>query len=131
MTSRILAAVLATLATLPFATALGESYAGNYEHCVNLMRIRSTEVIDDRHIVFRMHGDRNYVNRLPHPCPGLGSEDAFMYRPSMSQLCDLDSVTVLHNRGFGFTPGPSCGLGMFEPMSDEAIAQLKLDAKRK
>lgn len=125
MTTRKLTAALAAMAVLPLSAALAEDYAGNYEHCLSLQRIRSTEVVDDRHIVFKMIGGGMYVNQLPHACPGLSFEDAFMYRPTLSQLCDLDTITVLQNRGFGFTPGISCGLGMFEPVTAEKVAALK------
>jgi hypothetical protein len=47
-----------------------------------------------------------------------------MYRTSLSQLCNVDIITVLQNVGFGFLPGASCGLGMFRPveaLSAEAL----------
>jgi hypothetical protein len=48
-----------------------------------------------------------------------------MYRTSIGQLCDLDIVTVLDNRGFGFTTGVSCGLGLFYPLTEEEAENLK------
>ncbi len=95
------------------------------EHCVNLRRIDRTDVVDDRNILFYMKGGDVYVNRLPHSCPGLRWEKAFMYRTSLSQLCDVDIITTLDNMGFGFRPGMSCGLGMFHPISKETAKLLK------
>lgn len=93
------------------------------ERCISLSRISRTEVVDDYNILFYMRGDKIYQNRLPHRCPGLKRERRFMYRTSLSQLCDLDIITVLYSAGPGFSPGPSCGLGRFYPISrDEAEA---------
>ncbi|MDH3511808.1 MAG: hypothetical protein OER85_13220, partial [Gammaproteobacteria bacterium] len=44
---------------------------------------------------------------------------------SLSQLCDLDIITVLNDYGFGFTPGPSCGLGRFYPITKEEAKALQ------
>lgn len=95
------------------------------EHCVSLARIDRTDVVDDRSILFYMKGNDIYLNRLPHRCPGLKWEKAFMYRTSQSQLCDLDIITVLDSMGFGYRPGVSCGLGMFFPISEETAKQIK------
>jgi hypothetical protein len=93
------------------------------ERCILLRNIVSTDVVDDSNILFYMRGNKVYLNQLSHRCPGLRAEKAFMYRTSLSELCDLDIITVLNDRGFGFTPGASCGLGRFYPMSkDEAKA---------
>ena len=97
------------------------------EHCVSLTRIDSTHVVDDRSILFYMQGGDVYLNRLPHRCPGLRAGRAFMYRTSLNKLCDLDILTTLNNLGFGFTPGASCGLGLFYPISQETARQLRSD----
>ena len=95
------------------------------EHCISLSRIDRTDVVDDSNILFYMKGGDVYLNRLPHRCPGLRWEKAFMYRTSMSQLCNVDIITVLDNMGFGFSPGVSCGLGPFYPISEETAKALK------
>ncbi len=95
------------------------------EHCISLSRIDRTDVVDDSNILFYMKGGDIYLNRLPHRCPGLRWEKAFMYRTSMSQLCNVDIITVLNNMGFGFSPGVSCGLGPFYPISEETAKALK------
>jgi hypothetical protein len=48
-----------------------------------------------------------------------------MYRTSLNQLCDLDIITVLNSLGFGFMRGPSCGLGSFQPVTEDEVALLK------
>lgn len=105
------------------AFAADERNDQDAERCIPLRNIVTTDVVDDSNILFYMRGDKVYLNQLSHRCPGLRSEKTFMYRTSLSELCDLDIVTVLYNRGFGFTPGASCGLGRFYPISkDEAKA---------
>ena len=79
--------------------------------CVNLARIRSTRVLDDRTILFEMSGGETLVNRLPNRCPGLGFEKRFAYKTSLSQLCNTDIITVITSMG----RGASCGLGTFSP----------------
>ena len=95
------------------------------KRCVSLARIKRTDVVDDQNILFYMNGRKVYLNKLPHKCHGLARADAFMYRTSMSQLCDLDIITVLDNIGFGFMRGPSCGLGTFYPIDKERAKELK------
>lgn len=104
-----------------------EDQKSDAEHCVSLRRIDRTEIVDDRNILFHMRGDEVYLNRLPHKCPGLRSNDPLMYRSAIGQLCDLDIITILHDSGFGFRSGPSCGLGMFHPISETEAQQLTAD----
>lgn len=93
------------------------------ERCVDTRRISRTEVIDEHNILFYMRGGVIYRNYLPHKCSALAREETFMYRTSISRLCDIDIITILYDHGFGFTPGPSCSLGRFYPISkDEAQA---------
>lgn len=88
---------------------------GSAENCISLNRIRNTRVHDDRTIDFHMSGGRIYRNILPYECNGLGFEESFSYRTSLSRLCSTDIITVLRTAGGGFS-GPSCGLGQFEPI---------------
>jgi hypothetical protein len=89
--------------------------AGEAVNCVQIRQISSTKVRDDKTIDFHMAGDKIYRNTLPHSCPGLGFEQKFMYKTSLSQLCSVDIITVLQDAG-GLHRGASCGLGKFQPM---------------
>jgi hypothetical protein len=84
--------------------------------CVDLVRIRSTHVLDDRTIDFEMTDGDTYRNVLPHSCPSLGFEEAFSYKTSLSRLCAVDFITVLDQAG-GLHRGASCGLGKFQPVT--------------
>jgi hypothetical protein len=93
--------------------ALAEaSPVGDPADCVDIARIDHTRVRDERTIDFYMRGRTVYRNRLPGECPGLAFEDAFTYRTSLSRLCSVDTITVLHTGGGG--PGATCGLGAFQ-----------------
>ncbi|UAK25189.1 hypothetical protein [Sphingomonas nostoxanthinifaciens] len=95
----------------PAATPIGAAV-----NCVPITSIRETRVRDDRTIDFVMNGRTVYRNTLPNSCPELGFEQAFAYETSLSQLCSVDLITVLHHGGPPMR-GASCGLGTFQPVT--------------
>jgi hypothetical protein len=95
------------------------------ERCILITRISNTYVIDDQRILFYMRGKKAFLNLLPRRCGGLGVQRRFMYETSQSRLCDLDTISVLYNRGGGFSRGTTCGLGLFHPMTDEDADALR------
>ncbi len=115
----VLALALATTASsgiakrgeMPAATPTGKAVS-----CLNLTQIRETRVRSDSVIDFRTSGKRWYRNTLPHSCPSLGFEERFSYKTSLSQLCSVDIIRVLHNYGGGLQEGAGCGLGKFQPV---------------
>jgi hypothetical protein len=97
--------------------------AEDVRDCISLNDIDRTSVVDDNTILFYSRGHDVYRNDLPHSCPELRNEQRFMYRVALTQLCSNDTITVLQDAGFGFMPGPTCGLGKFAPITnDEAEA---------
>jgi len=95
------------------------------ERCITLSHIKQVKVLDSQRILFRLSGNRDYLNILPHPCPGLRKQQPFMYRTSLPQLCDLDMITVLDSGAFGLRPLGSCGLGRFLPVQDPATIPIE------
>jgi len=93
------------------------------EFACRLIRIDSTDIIEDSFIIFYMRDKMIYLNVLPHSCPGLKSADTFMYRTSLNRLCDVDVITVLNRMAGGFSPGAACGLGLFYPIDKEIAKQ--------
>lgn len=83
--------------------------------CLNTRLIRTTKIVDDRTLLFRIGKDW-FRNDLPHGgCAGLRADRAFGYRTSNAQqLCSIDTITVI-DPGVGTTWG-SCGLGKFIPV---------------
>lgn len=98
------------------------------ERCITLNRVERTEVIDDRTIIFHMRGGGLFLNHLDRECPGLKREERFMYSPTGNRLCSIDTVTVLEQWAFGLTRGFTCSLGMFHPISQADLAELKRGA---
>ncbi len=95
------------------------------EKCILPSRIRSTDIIDDRTIVFYMSQKKIFVNQLPRRCAGLRIAGAFSYRVSVARLCDIDRITVVDSFGGRVNRGASCGLGKFRPVTEEEVAMLK------
>lgn len=87
---------------------------GEPQSCVHIRQIRSTNVIDDSTIDFKMIGGKIFRNTLPLSCPRLGFEESFTYRLSTSQLCNVDIIRVLEQRGSGIEETVACGLGKFQ-----------------
>ncbi|KPF67841.1 hypothetical protein IP88_12130 [alpha proteobacterium AAP81b] len=87
--------------------------------CVQLQNIRESRVIDDSTIDFYLRDGRVLRNNLPGRCPQLGFERAFTYQTSITQLCNVDIITVLYQGG-GIRQGASCGLGSFTPIEPPA-----------
>ena len=87
---------------------------GAPKNCVSTHQIRSTKIINDSTIDFKMAGGKTYRNSLPSSCPGLRRDDAFSYRTSTSQLCNVDIIRVVENFGGRLQEGAGCGLGKFQ-----------------
>jgi hypothetical protein len=90
--------------------------AGEPVRCLRTTQFSDTRVRDGRTIDFMRNSRQGWRNTLPSSCPGLASRNAFTYRTSTSELCDLDIITVLDNVGGGLQRGASCGLGQFVPI---------------
>ena len=98
-------------ANVPAATLTGPAVS-----CIPLAQIQESRVRDDWTIDFRTGGQKWYRNTLPNRCNSLGFERAFSYATSLSQLCNVDIITVFANGAAG-GPRGSCGLGQFQPVT--------------
>jgi hypothetical protein len=87
---------------------------GEPKSCIMRSSIRSTDVIDDETIDFKMINGDIYRNNLPNRCSGLGFEEAFSYKTSVNQLCSVDIIHVLDNSGGQLDTRGACGLGKFQ-----------------
>jgi hypothetical protein len=102
----LMAPVVAVAETSPVSSPKSVS-------CINLRDIASSEVIDNKTIIFKMRGKKYYKNELPHSCPRLGFQKSYSLRTSTTQLCSVDVIRVLENYGGGLQEGVGCGLGKF------------------
>ncbi len=87
---------------------------GEPENCITRSSIRSTDVIDDQTIDFKMRNGDIYRNHLPNKCSGLGFEESFSYKSSTNQLCSVDIIHVLSQTGGRLDSRGACGLGKFQ-----------------
>ncbi|MEP3225652.1 MAG: hypothetical protein ABJO01_06735 [Parasphingorhabdus sp.] len=90
---------------------------GEPKTCIRRNFIRSTNVIDDRTIDFKMRNGDIFRNALPNRCPGLGFEEAFSYRTSTNRLCNVDIIRVLDNTAGRIDTRAACGLGKFQEIT--------------
>ena len=95
--------------------------AGEPVNCIQTNRIRSTSIVTDQMIDFRMSNGTVFRNTLPNRCPGLGTADAISYRTNQARLCSVDVIRVLTTSG-GPRFGASCGLGQFVPVKPAETA---------
>jgi hypothetical protein len=122
MTHPCLTAVLGGVAALSLAGAAAQDDEDETDEplrCLSMSSIRSTVVVDDRRVLFFQARDRVFLNRLDRECLGLARSGTFTYRVQSgarhARLCSTDSITVLETTGRGL----NCGLGLFEPLSQE------------
>ena len=108
---------------------LAEVAFGDPVDCVNTQRIRRTDVLSDREILFYTSGSGVYLNKLPHRCSGLRWADAFSYEVRGSQLCHIDLIRVVDTMGPGIRPGIACGLGKFLPVDEDQVPLIREQAK--
>ena len=101
------------------------------ERCINTRNIRSTDILDERTILFRMRGGDYFVNYLRNDCPSLVREERFSYRSSGGRLCQVDMIRVLEQFGGFIQEGMSCGLGAFYPISEEEAEFLALEPEER
>lgn len=77
--------------------------AGEPVSCINLRRIRSSQIIDRTAIVYDM-GSVVYVNRPRSGARSLDHWDVLVTRPFSSQLCSID-VVELYDPSVGMQTG--------------------------
>jgi Family of unknown function (DUF6491) len=94
------------------------------EDCVSTPNIDRTHAVDDRTILFFMRGKKVYRNYLPRKCPNLERQNRIMYKTHGARLCDVDTITVLEQWGARLTPGFTCPLGEFHPITPEEVEDL-------
>ncbi len=108
---------------------------GGYERCIDMKRIRTTKVLDERHLVIEMrHKDEYFVIQLPNRCPGLRKNRPVMTEPRGRHFCVHDTIRPMYNNGFGgLEPGIRCSISGFQAVTKEQVVQLResLEIERK
>jgi len=128
---RSVAALLLISLSSAMAEEISESPAAERwapQRCIRATQISDTEVLNNRMILFYMHGGEIYLNRLPGRCPGLTNFSGFSYFPvTAHRLCNLDFIGLRRFTGGDFSPTSTtgCGLGLFRPIREELVVWLK------
>ena len=85
---------------------------GEFERCISNNLIKTTMVLDDGRILFKMKHNKYMLNTMKSECPRLAFNKNFAYGVGGdSQLCGSDIISVVNYASGG---GASCVLGEFE-----------------
>ena len=102
------------------------------ERCISTGNIRDVEVLDDRHVTFRVRRNEYYLVQFEHRCPGLRRNRPVMYESNSSRLCVHDGIRALYERGFGgYDPGMRCSIPGFQSVTREQVDGLKAVLRKK
>lgn len=117
--------IAAALATVPVAQAQrGSDVDDASESCLSMNLVRAARALDDDTILFEMRDGDMYLSPLDRECPGLQRNNRFSYNlrtgARIPRLCHTDTITVIEQSGVGMT----CGLGRFEPITQDALDAL-------
>ena len=74
--------------------AIGNRVAGEPVDCIDLHRVRSSQIIDDTAIVYRV-GSTLYVNRPRAGAESLNRWDTMVTRTFGNRLCSVDTVRMV------------------------------------
>lgn len=116
-------------ASTEYPGRITEADMSEMERCITIRRIDSIKVVDKKTLMFKLSGRKVYLNHLPRKCSALRDDSVFQYEARGGRLCNHDLVTVLERFGGGFTPGMSCGLGLFEEIPHVDVLKEEIEAK--
>lgn len=83
-------------------------------NCIMPRNIRSTRVLDNQTIEFRMFGGKILRNDLGRKCPGLSKGDPISYTLRDRRLCSVDLFSVLRTTAGRIETHARCGFGKFQ-----------------
>jgi hypothetical protein len=117
--------ICATTMATQNAQAAGENI-GDTQMCVQLSRIDSTPVIDNRTILIKMRASNSYKRiDLVSACPGLRMANGFSHSTSTGDLCTTDPLRVIE------PVGATCMIKQIVTISPEEAKALQTKDRRK
>lgn len=91
---------------------------GKKVSCIETYQINESKVLDNQTVLFRVNGNKYYMNHLPNRCSGLKIQDGFSYTlRGVNKLCNVDTITPVKTGGAIYGP---CPLGEFEEVTKRA-----------
>jgi hypothetical protein len=98
--------------------------------CLNARRMRGTDVIDSRHVAFRMGRDDYYLVQFKNRCLGLRSNRPVKLNMRNSRLCKFDSIQGIDPDSImGLREGMRCSIPGFTQVTKAQVDQLKVTLK--
>jgi len=92
--------------------------------CISTNRIRGVQILDEKHVAFRMSRNEYMLVQFQHRCPGMRRGNTVIYETRTNRLCALDSLRTVSSFG-DIDPGPPCPIPGFQSISKESLAALK------
>ncbi len=93
--------------------------------CLNSHKIRSVDVLDAKHVVFRTGRNEYYLVQFQHRCPGLRKGNPVLYETRSNRLCVMDTLRGSYGFLREIEPGPPCFIPSFQSISNESLLALK------
>lgn len=93
-----------------FAESQADKYLGERKMCLDVVKIKDTQILDDQTILFELYGGIVYISRLPISCDGLRAAGGFSYKTANGKLCKQETIRIVDEGPFN---GSACGLGEF------------------
>lgn len=105
-------------------TAAKEDYV-EVTKCILRHKIRRVEVLDEKHIAFKVGRNKYYLVRLEKRCPGLNRQSTLVYETSSNRLCTRDSIRGRNGVGSAAWTGPRCRIPSFQEITEDQLALIK------
>ena len=94
--------------------------------CIHAGRIKDVQVIDKRHVAFRMRQNKYYLVQFKNDCPDLNRNRPVYLERHTSRLCKQDRIWGVRETGLGgFERGISCYIPGFQSVTKEQVVMLK------
>jgi hypothetical protein len=93
--------------------AIAGKVAGKPQSCISLSRARSSQILGESAIIYRVSSNDIYVNKPVGGCSGLRKDKTLITRTPSDRLCSGDIARVV-DLSLGFE-GAACILGDFTP----------------
>ena len=99
-------------------------------NCLNVRQIRDTQVLDSRHVAFKMGKDEYYLVQFKKQCHGLRTNSSVRLDIRNSRLCKHDSIQGFDpDSMMGMREGLRCAIPGFTQVTKAQVGQLKVSLK--
>ena len=100
---------------------------GDKIDCIQSRRIRSIEVLDDKHVAIKMSRGEYYLIQFEHRCTGLRRNEPVVFEPrGGNRFCVHDALRPTYQGAYGgIIPSTRCGVPGFQSITKEQLVVLK------